>query len=360
MTTTTPTSRIKELDALRGIGAAMVVLYHFTTMFDRFYGHPATFTLSFDIGYYGVHLFFLVSGFVIYMTLERTQSARDFILSRATRLLPAYWIAILITFAAVTLIGLPQNERTVWELLANLTMLQEYAGIRHIDGVYWTLSIELAFYAWMFAFWRIGLLSRPLRMFLVWIVANGVILGLAVALGPILGTAVPRAVSIGLITGHGNLFFAGIGFYCWRQQRSTANIVLILLTLVLELAFEPGAILVTLTLYGLFALVVTNRLRIIAARPLLYLGAISYPLYLIHQHIGYIIIRQLYAAQIDNPLLILGIPIAVVLLLAAAIHHGIETPALHILRTRLLNRPDPTPIDKPTASDTPPTLARAS
>ena len=359
MSKPTPTSRIKELDALRGIGAAMVVLFHYTSIYDRNYDHPGTLIPNVNLGYYGVHLFFLVSGFVIYMTLQRTTGAQHFIISRITRLYPVYWVAVLIT-VAVAFLSAPITARSVGESIANLTMLQEYAGIRHLDGVYWTLSVELAFYAWMFAFWRIGLLSRPLRMFLVWIVANGVILGLAVALGSILGTALPRAVYIGLITGHGNLFFAGIGFYCWRQQRSTANIVLILLTLVLELAFDPGAILVTLTLYGLFALVVTNRLRIIAARPLLYLGAISYPLYLIHQHIGYIVIRQLYAAQIDNPLLILGIPIAVVLLLAAAIHHGIETPALRILRTRLLNRPDPTPIDKPTVSDNPPTLARAS
>ncbi|MBT5772937.1 MAG: acyltransferase, partial [Dehalococcoidia bacterium] len=331
MTNPAPTRRIRELDALRGVGATMVVLFHFTTMFDRFYDHPSTFTLSFDVGYYGVNLFFLVSGFVIYMTLERTKSARHFIVSRATRLFPVYWIAVLITFAAVALIGLPGKERTVWELLANLTMLHEYAGIRHIDGVYWTLSIELAFYIWMFAFFRAGLLQRPLRMFLIWLTTNILIFGTASALG----ITLPNVFGIALFTAYGNLFFAGIGFYIWRQTRSPAGLFLVVVTFALEAAVRTDVILLSLLIWTIFGLAATGQLRVLAIRPLIYLGAISYPLYLIHEHVGYIIIRQLYASDLNHPAIILGVPIVTALLLAAAIHHLIEEPAMHALRARL-------------------------
>lgn len=349
----TPTSRIKELDALRGIGAAMVVLFHYTTAFDDLYGHPTPLPFNFDIGYYGVHLFFLVSGFVIYMTLERTSDARRFVISRATRLFPAYWTAILITFAVVTLVGLPGSERTVWEALANLTMLQEYAGIRHIDGVYWTLSVELAFYAWMFIAFRAGLLRQPVRTLLIWLTVNILAIGTAVSLE----VPLPQAVRILLLTEYGNLFFAGIGFYLWRQHHSPTAVVLIALTLILEATLRPDAIVINLAINALFALATTRRFPLLATRPLLYLGAISYPLYLVHQYIGYVIIRQLYAWNLGHPLIILSVPITLALLLAALIHHTIETPALR-LRAHLLTRP--TPIDEPTALDEPTTLARAS
>ena len=355
MTNPAPTSRIRELDALRGVGAAMVVLFHYTTIFQLHYGHTPPLPFSFDIGYYGVHLFFIVSGFVIYMTLERTRSAKDFLISRLTRLYPAYWASLLITLLVVSLLGLPGQERTLWEAIANLTMLHEYVGIRHIDGVYWTLTIELAFYAWMFAFHRTGLLQHPLRMLIIWFAANSLAFAAAIALG----SNLPTPLGFALLTGYGNLFFAGIGFYLWRQHHSPPAIILIALTLVLEAALRPDAILVNLALYALFALATTSRFPLLATRPLLYLGAISYPLYLTHQHIGHIVIRQLYAANLGHPAIILGVPIAIALLLAALIHHTIEAPALRILRHRLIPRPQATPIDEPTAPTAPIPLARA-
>ena len=354
MSKPTPTSRIKELDALRGIGAAMVVLFHYTSIYDRNYNHPGTLIPNVDLGYYGVHLFFLVSGFVIYMTLQRTTGAQHFIISRITRLYPVYWVAVLITVAAAFLTA-PITARSVGESIANLTMLQQFAGIRHLDGVYWTLSVELAFYAWMFAFWRTGLLAHPFRMLLLWLGASSLAFGATIALGINLS----EPLQIALLTGHGNLFFAGIGFYLWRQHHSPAAIVLIVLTLILELALRQEVILVNLALYALFALATTRRLPLLATRPLLYLGAISYPLYLVHGWIGYATIRQLYAWDLGHPLIILGVPITLALLLAALIHHAIETPALR-LRQRLLNHPNPAPIDEPTALDEPIPLARAS
>jgi peptidoglycan/LPS O-acetylase OafA/YrhL len=48
-------------------------------------------------GYLGVNLFFVISGFVIFMTLDRTLVPLDFVISRTSRLFPAYWAAIIIT-----------------------------------------------------------------------------------------------------------------------------------------------------------------------------------------------------------------------------------------------------------------------
>ena len=61
--------RLAQLDALRGIAALAVVLFHYTTRYDQLFGHAQSPALSFPYGYLGVNLFFMISGFVILMTL---------------------------------------------------------------------------------------------------------------------------------------------------------------------------------------------------------------------------------------------------------------------------------------------------
>ena len=75
-------ARVVELDALRGLAALAVVAFHYTTHYGNEVGHLGDMPVSFDFGNYGVELFFLISGFVIFMTLERTRTAMDFVVSR--------------------------------------------------------------------------------------------------------------------------------------------------------------------------------------------------------------------------------------------------------------------------------------
>src|SRR5262245_16693709 len=80
-------SRLRELDALRGVAALFVMFYHFSmdrTGFERY--------LSF--GTTGVDLFFIISGFVIFMSLEKVSDSREFIINRISRLYPTYWAAV--------------------------------------------------------------------------------------------------------------------------------------------------------------------------------------------------------------------------------------------------------------------------
>ena len=92
--------RITELDALRGFAAACVVIYHFTHRYNDMFQHSFHVPHWLHYGNLGVQLFFIISGFVIFLTLNRTQKATDFIVSRLSRLYPAYWVAIALTFTA--------------------------------------------------------------------------------------------------------------------------------------------------------------------------------------------------------------------------------------------------------------------
>lgn len=84
--------RLPELDAFRGIAAISVLLYHYCHNYDGYFGYPNRFNslLNFHFGYFGVDLFFTISGFVIFMTVERCTDSLDFVVARY---LVVHWIA---------------------------------------------------------------------------------------------------------------------------------------------------------------------------------------------------------------------------------------------------------------------------
>src|SRR5690242_3910537 len=153
-------ARIRGIDALRGIAAASVVLFHYTSHYQNLFGHskPPLFQLSH--GALGVVLFFLISGFVIFMTLQRTRRPLDFVRSRFSRLFPAYWAAMCITFIVLHILPVPGRSATLPRLIANATMVQGLFGIGSVDSVYWTLEVELCFYTIMFLLWWTGQLCN--------------------------------------------------------------------------------------------------------------------------------------------------------------------------------------------------------
>ncbi len=82
----------------------------------------------------------------------------DFVVSRFSRLYPAYWGgAILLTPSVTHAIGPCPGKTVGWDvLLVNVTMVQGFFGVAHVDGVYWTLEVELLFYAWALLSFRFG------------------------------------------------------------------------------------------------------------------------------------------------------------------------------------------------------------
>jgi peptidoglycan/LPS O-acetylase OafA/YrhL len=324
--------RLVELDALRGIAALMVVGYHYTTRFQKLYGHPGGPPFAAPWGLHGVSLFFLISGFVIFMTLERTRDWRDFLVSRFARLYPAYWAAVLLTAAAVTLGALPHRGTTLPRVLVNLTMTQEWLHVPHVDGVYWTLTLELSFYAIMLALYALRLLGKIEWVAVLWMGAMLADYLLerrgALTLPPLVGTT--------LLLGNANLFMAGVMFHrLHRAQRPQAALALIAAALALQFViYGPAIGLICAAFFALFALILRNArwlCAVLSARPLVYLGTISYSLYLLHQNIGYVILRALYARAVP-PGVAVTVTFAAVLLLAAAVNALVETPARAAIR----------------------------
>lgn len=322
-------SRVVELDALRGLAALAVVVFHYTTFYQQEIGHRQPLGFGFPAGNYGVHLFFLISGFVIFMTLERTRTAMDFVVSRFSRLFPAYWTAMALTAAVVYAIGMPSQQIPVLDLALNLTMVQQILGAEHLDGSYWTLEVELFFYAQMLLWFALGQLKR-----IHWIVAAWLAMAVAYAVTEQRHIHFSYTLRELLILRHIPFFALGVLFYrvYTRPQELRANLALIALSLLaIGIAKEPPYLYAALICTAIFGLFVTGRLRWLRAAPFAFFGAISYSLYLLHQAIGFAIIHRLETAGVHSLLAVVATT-ALVLALAWALTRFVEQPAMRAIR----------------------------
>jgi peptidoglycan/LPS O-acetylase OafA/YrhL len=83
-------SRLTQVDGLRAIAALSVVLFYYTTGFDQVFVHSTPLAFNFPLGYLGVQLFFIISGFVSFLTLDAARTPTGFVVSRFSRLYPTY------------------------------------------------------------------------------------------------------------------------------------------------------------------------------------------------------------------------------------------------------------------------------
>ena len=318
-------TRITELDVLRGIAALAVVGYHYLVAFPViFQGAPEP---SVPFGIFAVHLFFMISGFVIFMTLARTRSALDFAVSRFSRLYPVFWIAVLTTWTVVSLAPLPGRTATFREVLINFTMFAEPLHATYVDGVYWSLVIELAFYAIMLGLFLIGGLRHIERIVVPWLLLQIVVSVASAALE----RPVPKIVAVLFLLKYAHLFLAGILFHRIRSDGPTpvryALLACCLATQFVVQGVWAGAF--ATVFFALFHALATGRLTRFAVRPLVFIGTISYSLYLVHQNIGYVVIRALGGSH--RPLAVAA-AVAVSLTLATLLTFAVEQPSLRLLR----------------------------
>lgn len=366
--------RFWELDVLRGIAALSVVLFHYTSQYSTLYKHSDQVWFYWGLGRHGVEFFFIVSGFVILITLERTKSCSDFIIKRFSRLYPAYWVGIILTFTITAIAQLPDLQVTFKDALLNLTMFQWLFNTPNVDKVYWTLKIEICFYVIMLLIYKLRLLKRVELVVSGWLTltlfysiktymsSQGLPLFSFLDYGNYLDPNNPLLIAnlmsdnapyfsmgiIGnfkdiirelLIIKYAHLFIAGLMIYKVNKQGFSFYRFLIIMICILAQRFAYpwenswSTTIVIATFIMLLYLANRGYLKWIRLKPLIFLGTISYSLYLIHQNIGYALIRQLY--QYDfNPNLSIILAIVLSIALASAITFLIELPANQWLRLK--------------------------
>lgn len=306
----TAKSRLPAMDMLRFAAAMAVLAYHYLSSYLPEDPDSAWLTLTAHLtryGYLGVELFFIISGFVILWSVQG-KSAASFVVSRFARLYPTFWAAMLLTSACYLLLGpyapeMSGTDISLHRLLANATMMPQLFDAERIDGVYWTLELEIRFYFLIFVLLllrQIGNIERWLYLWLAvsaWITLQGA----------------PRWLEYFAVAPYGSFFIGGCLLYLiqstgWTWQRAAALGISILLSVADSLRIRSGFIsadaesawVVPVLVILLFALLLWSLVfshrpdRLTSQSGLSYrLGALTYPLYLTHAAIGRMLIEIL-------------------------------------------------------------------
>ena len=281
--------RYLELDALRGLAAISVVFFHYT--------RPQNVSHIFSFGVTAVDLFFMISGFVIFMSINKISSGKKFVINRISRLYPTYWFCVIFAFAVMTFLKIskfPINHIKIyssWDFVANLTMFQLYFNVPNLDGPYWTLIVEMLFYILILILFQLNLLKH--------ITLIGCLINVLIIVNYYLvsNNYINNYTAYFPLLNHFPLFLAGIVFYKMAVTEIKKQGYLILLfcfiTQILIYQFlesDPFFIsqseycFILFIYFSLFVLFITNNLKFLVNKVTIFLGEISYALYLIHSY----------------------------------------------------------------------------
>ncbi|MFI2430522.1 acyltransferase family protein [Streptomyces sp. NPDC018693] len=348
-------SRLRALDGLRLLAALMVCVYHYAgrggTVSESWSQSPHLMFPSLSqiatYGPLGVQFFFVISGFVICMS-SWGRSMGDFFRSRVSRLYPAYWAAILLITAACFVLPVVQKPLRSDEFLVNLTMLQQPMGVPRVLGVDWTLWVEARFYVLfaLFVVWRGVTYHRVVLFCCLWTVA-GVFAAFADH---------PLADEL-VMPEYAPYFIGGLALYLIHRCGSDLLLWGIVATSFLlgqryavTNLWHPGADgdfhrnpyviqLIVLAAFVAVAAVALGWLNWANWRWLTVAGALTYPFYLIHEHLGWFFIRVLHREYGVSPYLTLALTMLSMLGIAWLLHKFVEKPFGPRLRRALVVRP---------------------
>jgi peptidoglycan/LPS O-acetylase OafA/YrhL len=292
--------RLSFVDGVRGLAALWVVLFHASAG-----GHIESLKaalpgqlvrLLFEFGYLGVSVFFVVSGFVMMHSVRELPVTPDvgrrFMLRRLLRLTPPYYasIAFIIAYGALKarLSGQAPDMPSFATLAAHAFYLQDILSLPPISTVYWTLCIEIQFYL-VFAGLMLAQHWLSLRLgagkATVLVLAASALVGLPWGLG-ILQTPLYAG---GFIT-FWYCFVVGMLMSAQTQIRSARWMFAAYVAMLAIAAVTTGAAFTIAALAGAALIYAGLRVsaveRFLSAGPLLFLGLVSYSLYLIHNQVA--------------------------------------------------------------------------
>ena len=316
--------RIPELDLLRFAAAAGVVLFHATNW-------PAQETTLSDVatyGSFGVPLFFMISGFVILMTAQG-RSGIEFVNSRIARLYPSFWICVLLTTLALALLA--DRPPPIGVVAANLTMQPHMVSdAPYLDSVYWSLVVEMKFYALI---WLV-IVTKQLRRIELFLT-----LWLALAAFAAFVT-VPQWFNSLLIPMWASLFIGGCYLYLIRSRGTTVRRLIMYTASVAvsmcwslqyqsvythskSLETQLTVLAVMLGISVVFLLLALRKWALPRTRLWVWLGCLTYPLYLTHAKSGRQVWLRLEGDEWTRMWLVLGLVLLVSIVLAVLVERRV-------------------------------------
>ena len=320
--------RVASIDLLRGLAALAVCWFHLTGSAGP--ADPAI-VASGRYGEFGVDVFFVISGFVIPFSLQRSGYRLGdfwrFLLKRVARVDPPYLASVAVAIGMAHLVSLVPGSRAVFRMPSAEQVLLHvgYAvpfvrSAEWLNPVFWTLAVEFQYYL------VIGL-AYPLiasRREAVSLLTTGVLL--------VSSALLPQKE---FFPAHAALFVLGIYIFRHRAGLSAFGVLLAVVCVALVAATVMRG--VPAAVAGALAAVAILTERSWARRPLppalLLLGSISYSLYLLHWPVGIDAVaasRRLLPPFPGTDLLARLVGLVASLVAAYAFYRLIEKPAQRV------------------------------
>ena len=311
-------NRLMILDGLRTIAILLVLLFHYYSRYkNNLYEYSFNIPVFIEYGYLGVQLFFIISGFVITLSLYKTHRFTVFIKNRFIRLLPAMVICATITFLFKNLFdneNLFENSKNITNLLISITFINPdlvnlftHTNLNYIDGAYWSLWVEISFYFIAGILYFISPLHL-LRNFSIIVFLGFFSHFIFISntgfrfFSPIISESVfmlIRGVFKTITFFEHSLWFLG-GMLLQKLYQDKKNLnylfyfffIMVLQLLFIFNSFTLIFMSLTVTVFLLF-IYKPHFISILGNKLLSRLGVASYAIYLVHQNIGVLIINKL-------------------------------------------------------------------
>lgn len=351
-------SRVPVLDGLRVLSIGMVMLGHYYNFSkNEIIKNIAIY------GYIGVQIFFIISGFVISISLEKSRNYLEFLKKRYIRLAPGMFVCSTLTFLFFKYIYLGEeyaNSRNIYNyLIANAFIDPYFCNIPYgynkfyyIDNCYWSLWVEVNFY-FLIGFLYFYSPKKMMRNYIIiciigiffyvlfWSKAGHIILQNFISTEKI---NYYKYVSRSFVFFHECLWFL-IGMYLYRLYNNKRDYKIIgyIFILSIILAFwsrHVKYLLIHIIIISVFLILIyfPKYLSFLNNKWIVKLGIASYSLYLIHYHIGVATIKTIYNYFGKEILFIPLLIASLACIFSLFSYKYLETPISKILKKVLLNK----------------------
>jgi peptidoglycan/LPS O-acetylase OafA/YrhL len=313
--------RVEALDLLRLVAVLGVIVYHYgfrgPTVGDGTHVAIQEIAPFAEYGFLGVPAFFVISGLVIAYSAEG-RTATGFAIARFSRIYPTFVLCMTLTFLTVLMIGRPDFTTSAGQWIANLLIAAPALHHPYMDSAYWSLVIEVTFYGWVTVLIAAGLFPRRIdAIVLAWLC-----LSMANEL-----TIDARFIEVVFLADDAGYFAAGLMIYeFYRGRRDLLLYGILCLSAgvavfhaVHSLAWlrsHSGTtfdawIVAVICLASITAVLLATQIKRLPLPPRLVIaaGGMTYPLYLLHQQIGYTLFVRVAPAnaKLGVTAIILGI-----------------------------------------------------
>ncbi|PTO86892.1 hypothetical protein CWN98_12535 [Vibrio splendidus] len=283
--------RIKYFDGLRGVAILTVLVWHYLYVYglrnSDFKYIPDFFNNVINLGQFGVTAFFLLSGNLIYGSLKNSSGKPNFLISRLARICVPYWSALF--FIVMIMATLNNYQYSFEQIISNLFLVQDLLPYEHIDGVFWTLVIEVKFYI-LVGFLGIKFIKPRTKIAMFFFSAICILASIS-----------SYFFSVGLyfkLWSSFSLLFIGLHLgKVGKTDKSTfINVLVVSLSYLLLPSNQYGDKLgYSIAIFSAFILFLNKEKIKFLNNPVIgKFGVVSYSIYLYHQELGYAILDFSY------------------------------------------------------------------